>query len=125
MDIIWDKHINVKIIKTGNLISRCYPYVDLSNLIVYDNYAEDSIMEKNWYYIKCAVNRNKSIYMSQSNINLNIVIPLPTWPSPFTTTTLIIADKVSNTNLNYGFSFIREMKLMSSYNFYQFNLRNL
>ena len=96
--------------------------MDKSNSVVYNYYAEDSIFEKNWYYIKCAVNRIKGLFMTQSNTEFKINTPLPIWPSPFTSTSLYIADNVSNINLNYGFSFVREMKLISSYNFYQYHL---
>ena len=123
LDIIWDKHVRLSLVNiAGQISTRCFPFVDQTNAIVYTDYTQDFIFEKNWFYIKCAVNRNKGVYMTQSNVEKNIVTTLPLWPSPFTTTSLYIGDNVSAVNFNYGFSFIRELKLLSSYNFFQYNL---
>jgi len=117
LDVSWHHHVRIQLINvSGVLKSRCYPFVDYLNLPLYTGYAEENKTEKVWFYVRCAADR----YTQKFYLNNNSEIPVPSPIPPFvkgTSTTLSIVDNVLPANNNYGFSFVRELKLYSCYNF--------
>ena len=122
LEISWDLHAKVEIVFSSSVYkTRCYPFVDMSSS--YAGYYEDTISQKSWYRIRCAVNTFTKKYYTNQLPEIGIAPAIPSFSAP-TTTKLFIADKVS-TNLNYGFQFVRELKLWSSYNFAFFDTSRL
>ena len=119
IDINWGEHVRI-IIANNNLTGTnkklmitCYPdpkYEDISY------YPADSITKtvnfNTWNYIRCAVDRFHLKFKlnggdeSSFSLTHNILS---------STSSLYIVDNTNN--FNYGFSFIRELKLYSSYTF--------
>ena len=121
LDVIWDKAARIQLINVANVIkSRCYAYVDITNLLSYSNYYEDTITEKVWSYLRCAVSQRLSQYYTNSMPPLSYST-MPIVNANFTTLTIVD----NEVNLNYGVSFIRELKLLSNYDFSFFNLGRL
>jgi hypothetical protein len=114
IDISWDKHNRVQIISSAsNTINvNCYPFVDMSSFNSYTFKYTSGINEKGWYYIRCSVNT----YTRKFYVNNAQEMAYSPDPPPFvmpSSTSLTIVD--NSTSLNYGFSFIRELKLYSAY----------
>ena len=120
LEIIWNQHLAV-IIKSNKqgtnqrLNIECHCDYDINNInmertIIYDN---DRLEFNKWYYIKCKVDK----YHKLSKINDRDEQPYTKvdYENILPTSFLRIVDKTDN--FNYGYSFIRELKLFSSYNF--------
>ena len=121
LEIIWNQHLAV-IIKDNEqpkpnkfLNIECHGDYDITDLemdhtVIYD---KDRLKYNQWNYIVCKVDK------FHNNINLNNLIEGIYTPKNYAqkikTSSLTIVDKTRN--FNYGFSFIRELKLFSSYNF--------
>jgi len=117
LDVSWHQHLRVRIISVAAVLkSRCYPYVDLTNLPLYSGYAEENKTEKVWFYVTCAADRYQKKFYLNNNAEVAFPTPIPTFTRG-TSSTLQIVDNVLPASVNYGFSFVRELKLWSSYNF--------
>lgn len=132
-NIIYDGHLRIQIIKdsstNSNIIINCFPYAkegDFSNYTT--EVSSESILEQNWYYIRCAVNRHENYnkyYISSDIYNSitkstptekdldNTIFDYETYLSGKTTVNLSFSD--SNLNPNYGFLYIRELKVYMAY----------
>lgn len=116
LDVMWDKQARIQIIYTGgSLKANCFPFVDITNLSSYTTSMQDSMVVKTWYYLRCAVNTFTKKYFINSFAQQPYT-PFPTFTAS-NTTSLQITDNMSLANWNYGFSFIRELKLLSNYPF--------
>ena len=120
LEIIWNQHLAV-IVKgngmTGNdkyMIIECHGDYDISNPDIGQSIIKDEgrLLFNRWNYIVCQADK----FHEEMRVNK---IPGPytavTYSENLLTTSLTIEDKT--TNFNYGFSFVRELKLFSSYNF--------
>ena len=122
LDIIWNQHLAIKIKgngETGNnkyLIIECHGDYDIDNpsmgQTVINNEGQNLKYNK-WNYIVCQIDKFHKV-MKINNLNEEIYTPVE-YTNKLRTTSLIINDKT--VDFNYGFSFIRELKLYSSYNF--------
>ena len=110
--IIWDKHMKITVEKkkSKKLSLKCYHDVDLTDDSVSSDYIETVISFGEWNYIRCQADINNNLF----KLNGNEVTYTPAKYKYFYTSSLKIKD---TSNVNYGFSFIRELKLYSSYNF--------
>jgi len=122
LDIIWNQHLAVKI--KGNkaedpnnkfLNIECHGDYDIEDpemehTIIYDN---NRLKFRKWNYIVCQVDKFHNV------TRLNGLEEKPykkvNYTQKLKTSTLTIKDNTEN--FNYGFSFVRELKLFSSYNF--------
>ncbi len=121
LDVIWDKTARMQIAMISNALkSRCYPYVDITNLLSYPTYYEDSLTEKTWFYVRCAVTQRQQKYYTNS-LSAKNYTTMPLFNGNYTT--LTIAD--NQINQNYGIALVRELKLLSNYDFSFFNLGRL
>ena len=122
LDIISNQHLAIKIKgngETGNnkyLIIECHGDYDIDNpsmgQTVINNEGQKLKYNK-WNYIVCQIDKFHKV-MKINNLNEEIYTPVE-YTNKLRTTSLIINDKT--VDFNYGFSFIRELKLYSSYNF--------
>ena len=116
-DVMWHHHLRIQIISVAGILkSRCYPYVDKDNLGLYTNYSEENKTEKIWFYVRCSADRYKKMYYLNNNTEVPLPTPIPAF-TKLTSTFLTIVDNVLAASNNYGFSFVRELKLYSSYNY--------
>ena len=116
LEVSWGQHARFILITFATqLLSRCYPYVDIDG-VNYSAYYEDPIYMGKWVYLRCAVDLNTQQHYTNKNAEKLINPALPSFVKN-NVTTLRIVDYTDASNLNYGFSFIREIKLWSSYNF--------
>ena len=118
LEILWNQHMAV-IIKgrqadETKLSIECHgDYdindVDMTHTIIYDNTLEFN----KWHYITCQVDKfHKKIKINGIEEDYSEVSYADT---SLLTSSLTIVDRTEK--FNYGFSFIRELKLFSSYNF--------
>ena len=122
LDVIWNQHIAV-IVKgnglQGNdkyLIIECHGDYDITstNPDIGQTIAYDYRLKFNrWNYVVCQADKfHKFIRI---NAQQNITYTPVSYGTKLLTTSLTIEDKT--TEFNYGFSFVRELKLFSSFNF--------
>ena len=113
--IIWDKHFKIIIEKNSNgnkknLKIRCYHDIDIEDSSVSSDYIETEISLGEWNYIRCQADSK----FGQFQLNNHKKTYFPATYKYYYSSSLKIKDTSS---VNYGFSFIRELKLYSSYNF--------
>ena len=117
LDVIWNKHARVRVINDGGIFkAQCFPYSDSSNLTIYPHSYDINFTEYSWFYVRCASDNYYKKFYINTMIELDYPAPLPSFDRG-KTTTLTISENIPTTSLNYGFSFIRELKLSSSYHF--------
>lgn len=115
LDISWNHHARIRIIyELGVYKAKCYPYVDISDLNLYNKFYEINFTEKSWFYVRCATDNYYKKYYINKLIEAKYPEDLPSFVRA-KTTSLKIEENIIN--WNYGFSFIRELKLTSSYHF--------
>ena len=116
--ITWNQHLRVIIGSTNpdKYYAACFPYIKPGK---FDWGTRDSISftkKGDWAYIRCRADRFHKVFRLNSldentydpeDNNLNLM------------TSLTIVDNTAK--FNYGFSFIRELKLFSSYNFQEWD----
>ncbi len=149
-EVVWDLHNYIKIYNNGqaknNLSVRCSPVYDDRNRTIYigPNTAgsqgtqaygfEDIYQNSNstaygistggfyrWSYVQCSSSiPRKLYYLNQNGVN-NINYPDYNIPSlNAVTSTSLFIQPGSNSKTNYGFLFIRELKLWSQYEIRKF-----
>lgn len=117
LDISWDKHVRVRIFNDGGTYkAMCFPYVDNSDFSVYPYSYDANFTEKSWFYVRCASDNYKKKYYINNLIEKSYPVALPLFTRD-STSSLIIKENVPTADWNYGFSFIRELKLMKNYPF--------
>jgi len=124
-EIIWDYHNKIRIFnQDGNLFAGCTPIFDNGNADAFTNTERSESIPNglfNWVYITCSVNVNQSTFYGIRLSNFGIETNKSLYPdfSTRNTTSLIIQPaKVSRSN--YGFLFIKDIKLWSLYNIKRF-----
>ena len=119
LEIIWNQHLAVKVNKNINddqyLEIECHGDYDTNDLSMVHTIIKDSdnIERNKWNYIICQVDKFHNV-MRVNNLPEETYTPV-TYADKSLTSFLRITDTTSN--FNYGFSFVRELKLFSSYNF--------
>ena len=122
LEIIWNQHIAV-IVKGNNetgddksLIIECHGDYDINNPNMTHSITYDTRPKFNrWNYIVCQADKYKFHKVIRVNALPNDTYDDVTYPEKLLTTSLTIEDKTKN--FNYGFSFVRELKLFNSFNF--------
>ena len=119
LEILWNQHMAV-IIKgrqsDDSLMSiECHGDYnindpDMTHTVIYDN----TLDFNRWHYITCQVDKFHKRIKVNNNEDISSYSPV-TYSETLLTSSLTIVDKTEK--FNYGFSFIRELKLFSSYNF--------
>ena len=121
LEIIWNQHLAViakeHIGEDNNryLEISCHGDYDITNPDMGQTITKDSerLKFKKWNYIVCQVDKFHKV-IKVNNLQENEYIPVQ-YQRKLHTSSLKITDTTSN--FNYGFSFVRELKLFSSYNF--------
>ena len=120
LEIIWNQHLAV--IVRGNdlqgddkyMIIECHGDYDINNPDMAHSKTYDYRLKFNrWNYIVCQADKYHEVI--RVNAQLNETYTPVTYSERLLTTSLTIEDKT--VNFNYGFSFVRELKLFSSFNF--------
>jgi hypothetical protein len=122
-ELIWDKMLKASIYdKNNTLTMRCYPIYDSSDPNAFSDYSEDSLTLKyyQWNYVQCSTSLKNKKYYINTNPETNIQQIIPSGFGNFTniTSTNFIMQPSGHTN--YGFLFIREIKLWAIYNIREF-----
>ena len=123
LEIIWNQHLAVIIKGNGEsdndkyLNIECHGDFDINDLDMEHTITKDlnRLKFNKWNYIVCQVDKfHKVIRVNgkDEEIYNNVTYSQKSSRS----SSLTISDKT--TNFNYGFSFVRELKLFNSYNFY-------
>ena len=117
LEILWNQHMAVIIKGKQTDVTKfsieCHgDYdindVDMTHTIIYDN----TLVYNEWHYITCQVDKfHKKIKINGNEEDCSPV----EYAETLLTSSLTIIDNTEK--FNYGFSFIRELKLFSSYNF--------
>ena len=121
LEILWNPYLKVKILGNGKqgddkfLIIECHGDYDEDNpditpTIVYD---EDHLKFNRWNYIVCKIDKFHNLIKINDQPE-EIYTPVES-NQKLLTSSLTIVDRTDK--FNYGFSFVRELKLFSSYNF--------
>ena len=121
LEIIWNQHIAVVVKgnnKQGNnklMIIECHGDYDINNpgmphSITYD---DKRLKFNRWNYIVCQADKYHEVI--RVNALPNEAYTPVTYSQKILTSSLTIEDKTEN--FNYGFSFVRELKLFNSFNF--------
>jgi len=127
-DFIWDQHIKVTLYRLGTnkgVGVTCTPQYSLTNPNQILVSVSDEINPKLnvWTYMQCSVKLDSSsVYLN--GVTTIIKVLSKSIDSNLKDTTLVIkpGDKA---NTNYGFLFLREMKLYSKFNVQDFNTKCL
>ena len=121
LEIIWNQHLAVIITGNGEqddnkfLKIVCHSDYDINNPdMEHTKVSYENVLKFNrWNYIRCQVDKFHNL--TRINDIEDHSYQKVTYSEKIRTSTLIIRD--TTTNFNYGFSFVRELKLFSSYNF--------
>lgn len=137
INIVWDAHYRIRIINSSNVVdsndylkAQCLPFSYDNDLTQYTSvFLESNEKERNWFYLRCAQIRNNP-YNEYYYINDKTPVALDytqfDYKSYFesvkitgSNNSVLVKFKYYNDNPtpNFGFFFIRELKLFSSYNF--------
>ena len=125
-EIIWDLHMKIVIENVDNEIYyTCYPMFDSDNKnLNAANSQRYKIINPfmNWIYISCSTNVNKLQYILLDSNPTTLKIENVQLPDlvKATSTNLIIQPGV-NARTNFGFFFIKELKLWNMYNLGKFS----
>ena len=122
LEIIWNHHLAIKITGNGKqgdekfLNIACHndydlDHSDIGETIIYDN---DRLKFNRWYYIVCSIDKFHNVSRINGLEEQDTYHKID-YADKILTSSLIIVDRTAN--FNYGFSFVRELKLYSSYNF--------
>ena len=117
LEIIWNQHIAVIVKKDDDpkkMLIECHGDYDITNPGMDHKIIEDRRYDFNkWNYVVCQADR----FHKEMRVNaLPIVRYNPvTYSQRLLTTSLTIHDTTED--FNYGYSFVRELKLFSSFNF--------
>lgn len=115
IDVIWDKHTRVRLFNQSNsLLVRCYSMGDIVDLTKYTEGIQLVITYFKWNLIRCGVDRRNKNYFLNSVLKTIDTVDLPEIP---TTTTLKIGMLQAASFTNFGFIFLREIKLWQQFNF--------
>ena len=121
LEIIWNQHLAV-IIKGNNkggsnkfIEIECHgdydiDYPEMTHSITYD---KNNLKFNRWNYIVCQADKYRNL-IRVNGLQSEEYIPV-TYTKKLLTSSLSIEDKTKN--FNYGFSFVRELKLYNSFNF--------
>jgi hypothetical protein len=123
LEIIWNRHLAMIITGNGKqgdekfLNIACHNDYDIDNPdngqpIIFDN---DRLEFNRWHYIRCSVDKFHKLSRINDLDEIENINVIDYNSKPPLTSSLTIRDKT--VNFNYGFSFVRELKLYSSYNF--------
>ena len=118
LEIIWNQHLAVTIEGismigiTKYLLIKCHGDYDDENPTMTHTIIENRARFNQWNYIVCQADKFHNLI--KLNDVEDIYTPV-TYAEKSLTSYLNIIDKTEN--FNYGFSFIRELKLYNSYNF--------
>ena len=118
LEIIWNQHLAVTI--EGNkmenenkyLIIQCHGDYDVGNPTMTHTIIDNKVRFNQWNYIVCQADKFHNLI--KLNGEEKDYVPV-IYTEKSLTSFLSINDKT--TNFNYGFSFVRELKLYNSYNF--------
>ena len=121
LEIIWNQHIAVTVKGNGLqdnnkfLNIECHGDYDIDNPDMIHSITKDEERLKfnRWNYIVCQADKFHEVIRVNALKN-ETYFPV-TYSQKLLTTSLTIHDKTEN--FNYGFSFVRELKLFSSFNF--------
>lgn len=124
-DFIWNKHLKITLYKSGNtnVAIKCTPlYDDANPNEILDSAIDEKTPKLNiWVYIQCSVN------LSNSNVYLNGVKSVPKLLSdkidPNLKETTLVIKSGDKAKTNYGFLFLREIKLYGKYQIQDFNTK--
>ncbi len=124
-EIIWDYHNKIRLLNTNNDLNvGCTPIFDDSNPQNYSNYEKTELISSGlfkWVYVTCSVNVNKRTFYSKKLYEYQIETPKDLIPDLSTKdNTKLIIQPIKGSRANYGFLFIKDIKLWSLYNIKRF-----
>lgn len=125
-EIIWDYHNRIRIFNLDNsLFTGCTPIFDYSKADDYSASEKSEIVNNpllTWVYVTCSVNVNKGTFYGTRLTDYGIQTSgnlYPDFSSRNFTNLIIQPDK--NSRANYGFLFLKDIKLWSLYNIKRFD----
>lgn len=121
-EMIWNLHNHITIYNSNNLIKvKCLPVFNSnnSNSTAYQAVSsEDSLTNglKRWVYVTCSTDVSRGLYYLNTGIENAVTLDKALLPdlTNISSTTLVLQPG-NNARTNYGFLFIREIKLWSIY----------
>lgn len=114
ISVIWDLHNRVTIVNSSNsLLVSCYSLVDLSNMSRYNEKQDLTMIPYNWNLVKCGTNLLTKKYSINNSPKDLQTTDIPVLPS----TVQLKIDNPTISKTNFGFVFIRQLKLWQQYNF--------
>ena len=122
IDIAWDYHNKITIINKGNsLYAQCYPLTSIDDPSAYTEYSSLGLTFFKWNLVRCGTDlfsdpkANKVPKFFLNGNEQDLATPLIGFNRPETSRFKIHSP--SFLNHNYGFVFLREIKLWKQYNF--------
>jgi len=122
--VLWDLHLKIEFINESNKLKmKCYPAYDSA---LSDNSQESFIDQANlfyysWNYVQCSTSLISSVYYANKSSEQKLSKSYPSLKkSAVKQTSLTIGP---SSRENFGFIFIRELKLWSVYNLREFSTK--
>lgn len=123
IDIIWDMHNRINLYNKSNSLNvSCYSMVDKNDLTKYSENISIVLNYYKWNLIRCGTDRNNLNYYLNSSLKPVETVDLPDLPEK---TSLMIGQLEPNSIINFGFIFLREIKLWQQFNFKYVNTGNM
>ena len=113
--ISWNLHAHVSITHSSNALSvACFPVYDQDDATKYTEKTIETDNYSAWNIVRCGVNyRSKKYFLNSLERDLELETP----PTINSDTTNFRISLPASTATNWGFLFIRELKLWRQYNF--------
>jgi len=119
VDIYWDLHTRINIYNTSNSLNvKCFSMGDINDTTKYTEGVSLVITYYKWNLIRCGVDRRNKEYFLNSIKKTLETVDLPDLPA---TSTLKVGMLEPASVTNFGFIFLREIKLWQQYNFKYIN----
>lgn len=117
-EIIWDQHLAFKIFNNNNTLGiSCNPVYKMGAESDYTKYYKDEFLGKGiktWIYISCSVSLPDRKFFTNKGVTYPIETPTNLFPdSKSLTTTSLTIRTGNNGRINYGYLFIKDIRLWS------------
>jgi len=115
-DIYWDQHSRINLSNTINVLNiKCFPFGDSTNPSKYSEFYKEGLIVSTWTKARCGVDLfNKKFFYNSYQATLQTTA-FPDYKILSSTTLKLLQPTTAIGN--WGFLFLRNIKLWQSYNF--------
>jgi len=120
-EIIWDYHLYMRIFNSNNTLGiSCNPVYQMDKAADFAKFTKDEMLNKGtktWIYVSCSVSIPAGKFYTNKGNSYQIETPITSIPdNKSRTSTSLVIRAGPNAKANYGYLFIKDVRLWSIYN---------